>query len=101
VILYELETWSLALREDYRLRVFENRALRRIFGPKRDELTAGRRNLHNEENYNFIIRMIKLRRIGWAGNVARIWDKMNTCRIWVEKSEGKRPLGILKGIIQR
>jgi hypothetical protein len=49
VVLYGCETWSLTLREEHRLRVFENRVLRRIFGPKRDEVTGGWRKLHNEE----------------------------------------------------
>jgi hypothetical protein len=49
VVLYECETWSLTLREEHRLRVFENRVLRRIFGPKRDEVTGELRKLHNEE----------------------------------------------------
>jgi hypothetical protein len=52
VVLYGCETWSLTLREEYRLRVFENRVLRRIFGPKRDEVTGGWRILHNEELHN-------------------------------------------------
>jgi hypothetical protein len=61
VVLYGCDTWSLTLREEHRLRVFENRVLRRIFGPKRDEVTG---NLHNEEFLNFysppsVIRMIK------------------------------------------
>jgi hypothetical protein len=64
VVLYGCETWSLALREEHRLRVFENRLLRRIFGPKRDEVTGDWRKLHNEELHNLyaspsIIRMIK------------------------------------------
>jgi hypothetical protein len=63
VVLYGCETWSLTLREEYRLRVFENRVLRRIFGPQRDEVTGGWRKLHNEELHNVysspcIIRMI-------------------------------------------
>jgi hypothetical protein len=71
VVLYGCETWSLTLREEYRLRVFENRVLR-IFGPKRDEETGGKRKLHNEELHNLysspsIIRMIKSRRMRWAG----------------------------------
>jgi hypothetical protein len=49
VVLYECETWSLRVREEHRLRMFENRVLRRIFGPKRDEVTGGWRKLHNEE----------------------------------------------------
>jgi hypothetical protein len=52
VVLYGCETWSLALREEHRLKVFENKALRRIFGPKRNDVTGGWRNLHNEEVHN-------------------------------------------------
>jgi hypothetical protein len=75
VVLYECEIWSLSLREEYRLRVFENRVLRRIFGPKRDEVTRGWRKPHNEELHDVyslpsIIRMMKLRRMIWAGHVA-------------------------------
>jgi hypothetical protein len=77
VVLYGCETWSLTLREEHRLRVFENRVLRRIFGSKRDEVTGGSRKLHNEELHNLynspsIIRMIKSRRMRWAGDVARM-----------------------------
>jgi hypothetical protein len=61
--------WSLTLREEHRLKVFENRVLRRIFGPKRDEVTGGWRKLHN------IIRMIKLRRMRWAGHLARMGEE--------------------------
>jgi hypothetical protein len=75
VVLYWCETWSLTLREEHRLRVFENRALRRIFGPKEDELTGEWRKLHNEELRDFysppsIIRIMKWR-MRWAGHVAR------------------------------
>jgi hypothetical protein len=68
VILYESETWSLTLREEHRLRVFENRVLRRIFGPTRDEVTGGWRKLHNEELHGLysspsIVRVIKARRM--------------------------------------
>jgi hypothetical protein len=96
--LYECETWSLTLREEHRLRVFENRVLRRIFGPKRDEVTAGWRKLHNEELHNLysspsIIRVIKSRRMRWAGHIALMVKKMNAYRILVGKPEGKRPLG--------
>jgi hypothetical protein len=71
VVLYWCETWSLILKEEHRLRVFENIVLRRIFVPKRDEVISGWRKLHNEELHKFyfspnIIRMIKLRRIIWA-----------------------------------
>jgi hypothetical protein len=74
VVLYGCETWSLTIREEHRLRVFENRVLRRIFGPKRDEVTGEWRNLHNEELCDFysllsIIRIIKLRKVRLAGHV--------------------------------
>jgi hypothetical protein len=77
VVLYWGETWSLTLREDHKLSVFENRVLRRIFGPKRDGVTGGWRKLHNEELHNLyttpsIIRIIKSRRIRWAGHVAQM-----------------------------
>jgi hypothetical protein len=73
--LYGCEKWSLIVREEHRLRVFENRVLRRTFGPKRDEVTGGWRKLHNEELYNLysspgIIRMIKSRRMRWTEPVA-------------------------------
>jgi hypothetical protein len=72
VVLYGCETWSLTLREEHRLRVFENRVLRRIFGPKRNEVTGDWRRLHNEERHNLystsnIIIMIKLSRIDGQG----------------------------------
>jgi hypothetical protein len=75
VILYGCETWSLTLREEHRLRVFENRVLRRIFTLKRVEVTGGWRKLHNEELHNLysspsVIRMIKSRRMRWIGHVA-------------------------------
>jgi hypothetical protein len=76
------KTWSLTLREEHRLRVFENRVLRRIFGPKRDEVTGDWRKLHNEELHNLysspsIIRMINSRRMRWAGHVARMGEMWN------------------------
>jgi hypothetical protein len=78
--------------------VFENRVLRKIFGPKRDEVIRGWRKLHNEELHNLyyspsIIRIIKSRRMRWAGHVERMGEKRNACRILVGKTEGKRPLG--------
>jgi hypothetical protein len=74
VVLYGCETWSLTLREEHRLRVFENRVLRRIFGPERDEVTGEWRKLHNEEFRDLysspsIIRIIKPGRMTWAGHV--------------------------------
>jgi hypothetical protein len=80
VILHECETWSLTLRKECRLRFFENRVLRRIFGPKKDEVTREWRRLHNKELYALysspnIIRVIKSRRLRWAGHVARIWER--------------------------
>jgi hypothetical protein len=79
VVLYGCETWSLTLREEHRWRVFENRVLRRIFGPKRDEVTAGWRKLHNEELHGLysspsIVRVIKARRMRWTGHVASMGD---------------------------
>jgi hypothetical protein len=75
VVLCRCEAWFLALTEEHRLRVFENRGLRRIFGLRRDEVTRVWKHLHNEELHNFysspsIIRMTKSRRMRWAGNVA-------------------------------
>jgi hypothetical protein len=75
VVLYGCESWSLTLREECRLRVFENKVLRRIFGPKRDEVIGEWRRLHNKELYALysspnIIRVIKSRRLRWAGHVA-------------------------------
>jgi hypothetical protein len=98
VVLYGCETWCPTLREEHRLRVFENRVLRRIFGLKRDEVTGEWRKLHNEElrdmySSRSIIRMIKYRRMRWAGHVARMGEKWNTYRLLVGKPNGKRPLG--------
>jgi hypothetical protein len=78
--------------------VFENRVLRGIFGPKRDEVTGGWRKLHNEELHNLysspsIIIMIKQRRMRWTGHVARIGEKRNAYRILLGNPKVKRPLG--------
>jgi hypothetical protein len=78
--------------------VFENRVLRRIFGPKRDEVTGSWRKLHNEEPHNLyfspsIIRIIKSRGMRWAGHVARMGKKRNAYRILMENPDGKRSLG--------
>ena len=95
VVLYGSETWSLTLREERRLRVFENRVLGRIFGPKRDGVTGELRKLHNEELNDLycspnIVRLIKSRRMRWAGHVARIWKRTGVYMVLVGKSEGKR-----------
>jgi hypothetical protein len=98
VVLYGCETWSLTLREEHRLRVFENRVLRRrIFGPTRDEVTGEWRKLHNGELHNLysspdIIKQIKSRRMRWVGHVARMGEGRNVYRVLVGKPEGKRPL---------
>jgi hypothetical protein len=85
VVLYGCETWSLTVREEHKLRVFENRVLRKIFGSKRDGVKGGWRKLHNEELYNLysspsIIRIIKSRRMRWAGHVTRMGEKRNVYR---------------------
>ena len=87
VVLYGCETWSLTLREACRLRLFENSVLRRIFGPKRDEVTGEWRKPN-------IVRVIKSRRIGWAGHVACLGKRRGVYRVLVGKREEKRPLGI-------
>jgi hypothetical protein len=84
--------------EEHRLRVFENRVLRRIFGPKRDEAIGGWRKLHNEELHNLYcspstIRIIKTRRMGWAGHVERMRERRRRRKRHIGFSEGKRPLG--------
>jgi len=96
--LYGCETWSFILREEHRLRVFENRVLRRIFGPKRDEVTGEWRKLHNDELNDLycspsIVWVIKSRGMRWAGRVARMGERRVLYRVLVEKPEGKRPLG--------
>jgi hypothetical protein len=98
VVLYGCETLSLTLREEHRLRVFENRVLRRIFGPKRDEVTGGWRKLHNEELHGLysspsIIRVIKARRMRWAGHVAHMGEMRGAYNILFGRPEGRRPLG--------
>ncbi|KAJ4445602.1 hypothetical protein ANN_12284 [Periplaneta americana] len=98
VVLYGCETWTLTLREEHRLRVFENKVLRKIFGAKRDEVTGEWRKLHNAELHALysspdIIRNIKSRRLRWAGHVARKGESRNAYRVLVGRPEGKRPLG--------
>jgi len=98
VVLYGCETWSLTLKEERRLRVFENKVLRKVFGPKRDEVTGEWRKLHNEElndlySLHNIVRVVKSKRMRWAGHVARMGEDRGVHRVLVGKPEGKRPLG--------
>jgi hypothetical protein len=86
------------MMEERRLRVFENRVLRRVFEPKRGEVTVERRKLHNEELNDLyslpnIVRVVKSRRMRWAGHVARMGEVRGVNRVLVGKPEGKRPLG--------
>jgi len=98
IVLYVCETWSLTLREERKLRVSENMVLRRISGPRRDEVTGEWRRLHNEELNDLyslpnVVRVIKWRRMSWAGHVARMGEEMGVYRVLVGKPEGRRPLG--------
>jgi hypothetical protein len=86
------------LRKERRLRVFENRVLRRIFGSRRDKVTGERRRLHHAELMDLysspnIMRVIKSRRRRWAGHVARMGERRGAYRVLVGKPEGRRPLG--------
>jgi len=86
------------LREERKLRVFENMVLRRIFGPRRDDVTGEWWRLHNEKLNDLycspnIVRVIKWRRMRWAGHVARMGEERAVYRVLVGKPEGKRPLG--------
>ena len=98
VVLYGCETWSLTLWEEGKLRVFENKVLRRIFGPRRDEVMGEWRRLHNEELHDLycspnIVRVIKWRRMRWTGHMARLGEERGVYRVLVGKPEGRRPLG--------
>ena len=98
MVLYGCETWSLTLRDELRLRVFENRMLRSVFGPKRDETTGEWRKLHNEKLSDLyslpnIVRVVKSRRMRWAGHMARMVERRCAYRVLLGKPEGKRPLG--------
>ena len=86
------------MREEHKLRVFENKVLRKIFGAKRDEITGEWRKVHNAELHALysssnIITSLKSRRLKWAGHVARMEQSRNACGVLVGKPEGKRPLG--------
>jgi hypothetical protein len=98
VVLYGCETLSLTLREEHRLRVFENRVLKRIFGTKRVEVPGGWRKLHDEELHGLysspsIVRVIKAKRMRWAGHVARMVEVRGAYNILVGRPEARRPLG--------
>ncbi|KAJ4449247.1 hypothetical protein ANN_00644 [Periplaneta americana] len=97
-VLYGFETWTLTLREKQRLRVFENKVIRKIFGTKRDEVTGEWRKLYNAELHALfsspdIIRNIKSGRLRWAEHVARMGESRNSYRVLVGRPEGKRLLG--------
>ena len=95
--MYGCETWSLTLREERKLTVSENMVLRRIFGPREDEVRGELRRLNNEELNDLysspnIVRVIKSRRMRWAGHVARMGEEREVFRVLVGKPEVKRPL---------
>jgi hypothetical protein len=95
VVMNECETWSL--REEHRLRISENRMLRRIFGPK-SEKDGSWRKLHNDELYSLysspnVVRVIKSRRMRWDGHVEHMDEGRGAYRVLVRRPEGKRPLG--------
>ena len=98
VALYGCETWSLTLREERRLRVFENRVLRKIFGPTCDKVTGKWKKLHNDERNDLysspnIIRVIKSRRMRWEWHVTRMEERRGAYRGLVGKPQGRRPPG--------
>ena len=95
VVLYGCATWSLTSRNEHRLMVFKNMELRKIFGSKRDEVIREWRKLHNEELYDLYfppnsIRVIKSRRVRWAGHVARMGERRSVYRILVGRPDGKK-----------
>jgi len=97
VVLYGYEAWSLTLREERKLRVFENMVLRRIFGPRRDQVTGEWRRSYNEDLNDLysspnIVRVIKSRRMRWAG-MWRVWVRRGVYRVLMGKPKGRRPLG--------
>jgi hypothetical protein len=97
VVLYGCKTWSLTLREEHRLRVFENRVLKRLFGPKREEYCSWIKLYHDELKSRYsslnIVRVIKSRRMRWAGHVACFEEGRGVYGVLVERPEDRRPLG--------
>jgi hypothetical protein len=98
VVLYGCETWSLTIREERRVRVFENRVLRRILQPKRDEVRGEWRKINNEELDDLycspnIVRVVKSIRMRWAEHVARMREIRGVYRAMVRRPERKRPFG--------
>jgi hypothetical protein len=98
VVLYGCETWSLTMREEQRLWVFENQVLRRIFGPKKDEVTGEWAKLHNDELDDLysapnIVWVIKLKRMRWAGHAACMGEGRGMNRVLLGTPEGKILLG--------
>jgi hypothetical protein len=97
LFLYGCETWSLTLKEEHRLRVFENRVLRRIFGPKRDVVTGEWRKLHNEKLRDLYsspgIKSNQVEEDEMGGACSTNGEKSSVYRLLVVKPEGKRPLG--------
>jgi hypothetical protein len=94
-----VETWSLTLRVEHRLRVFENRVLRRKFGPKKDEVMGEWRKLHKEELRDFysspsISRIIKSRRMRWAGHLARMGRRGTRIDYWWERDHRKTKMQV-------
>jgi hypothetical protein len=101
VVLYGRRTWSVTLREEHGLRVFENRVLEKIFGPNRYEAMGEWRKLHSGEHHNFYsspntIRQIKSRHMWWAGHVACMGKETEAYKVLVGKPKRKRPLGRLR-----
>jgi hypothetical protein len=97
VVLCGCETWSLTLREDHRLRIFENGVLRKIFRPQREESESWRK-LHSDELHSLfssphVVTVIKSRRMRWAGHVARMGEGRGVYRVLIGRPEGKRSLG--------
>jgi len=98
VILYGCEIWSITLADEHKLRVLENKVLKKIYGPKQGDMAGEWRRLHNKELHGLydspdVVRIMKSRRLRWAGHVARMGEKRRLYSIVVGKPDGKIPLG--------